>query len=116
MQFAEKYFEDLKLDKTSDDFGRPANKWNVKKEEVGTYANTPDATFTKKVTKADVYNAIGKTVYDDLKDGDATLTTYFDGDGTKVKAADVDSTWANKNDTGKVNSTGNGDLTEIRCV
>ena len=113
MQFAEKYFEDLKLDKTSDDFGRPANKWNVKKEEVGTYANTPDVTFTKKVTKADVYNAIGKTVYDDLKDGDATLTTYFDGDGTKVKAADVDSTWANKNDTGKVNSTGNGDLTEI---
>ena len=113
MQFAEKYFEDLKLDKTSDDFGRPANKWNVKKEEVGTYANTPDATFTKKVTKADVYNAIGKTVYDDLKDGDATLTTYFDGDGTKVKAADVDSTWANKNDTGKVNTTGNGDLTEI---
>lgn len=113
MQFAEKYFEDLKLDKTSDDFGRPANKWNVKKEEVGTYANTPDTTFTKKVTKADVYNAIGKTVYDDLKDGDATLTTYFDGDGTKVKAADVDSTWANKNDTGKVNSTGNGDLTEI---
>ena len=113
MQFAEKYFEYLKLDKTSDDFGRPANKWNVKKEEVGTYANTPDATFTKKVTKADVYNAIGKTVYDDLKDGDATLTTYFDGDGTKVKAADVDSTWANKNDTGKVNSTGNGDLTEI---
>ena len=113
MQFAEKYFEDLKLDKTSDDFGRPANKWNVKKEEVGTYANTPDATFTKKVTKADVYNAIGKTVYDDLKNGDATLTTYFDGDGTKVKAADVDSTWANKNDTGKVNSTGNGDLTEI---
>ena len=85
----------------------------MKKEEVGTYANTPDATFTKKVTKADVYNAIGKTVYDDLKDGDATLTTYFDGDGTKVKAADVDSTWANKNDTGKVNSTGNGDLTEI---
>ncbi len=72
MQFAED-FEDLKLDKTSDDFGRPANKWNVKKEEVGTYANTPDATFTKKVTKADVYNAISKTVYDDLKDGDATL-------------------------------------------
>ena len=113
MQFAEKYFEDLKLDETSDDFGRPANKWNVKKEEVGTYANTPDATFTKKVTKADVYNAIGKTVYDDLKDGDATLTTYFDGVETKVKAADVESTWANKNDTGKVNTTGNGDLTEI---
>lgn len=103
----------LKLDETSDDFGRPANKWNVKKEEVGTYANTPDTTFTKKVTKADVYNAIGKTVYDDLKDGDATLTTYFDGVETKVKAADVESTWANKNDTGKVNTTGNGDLTEI---
>lgn len=42
-----------------------------------------------------------------------TLTTWFDGFETKVKAADVDSTWANKNDTGKVNTTGNGDLTEI---
>ena len=92
MQFAEKYFEDLKLDETSDDFGRPANKWNVKKEEVGTYANTPDTTFTKKVTKADVYNAIGKTVYDDLKDGDATLTTYFNDIKTKVTATDIEST------------------------
>ena len=44
MQFAEKYFERPEAgSRRSDDFGRPANKWNVKAEEVGTYANTPDA-------------------------------------------------------------------------
>ena len=114
MQFAEKYFEDLKLEKGADDFGRPANTWKVKKEEVGTYANISDlvATYTKKATKADIYSAVGKTAYDDLKDGDSTLAVYFDGVKTVVKAADVDS-YIEKNNSGASNSTANGDLTEV---
>ena len=116
MQFAEKYFEDLKLEKGADDFGRPANTWKVKKEEVGTYANISDlvATYTKKATKADIYSAVGKTVYDDLTDtkDPATLTVWFDGVKTVVKAADVDS-YIEKNNSGASNSTANGDLTEV---
>ena len=102
VQFAEKYFTDLKLEDGSDDFGRPANTWKVKKDEVGTFANRGDlvATYTKKATKADIYSAVGKTVYDDLTDtkDPATLTVWFDGV---------------KNNSGKSNCTANGDLTEV---
>ena len=114
MQFAEKYFEDLKLDETSDDFGRPADKWTNKNTEIGTYANTDDlvATYTKKVTAADIYNAVGKSVYDDLTaTKNATdLTVYIDGEEQTVTNVDK---YIVKNDTTKVNGTGNGDLTEV---
>ena len=116
VQFAEKYFTDLKLEDGSDDFGRPANTWKVKKDEVGTFANRGDlvATYTKKATKADIYSAVGKTVYDDLTDTKdaATLTVWFDGVKTVVKTADVDS-YIEKNNSGKSNGTANGDLTEV---
>ena len=116
VQFAEKYFSDLKLEEGSDDFGRPANTWKVKKDEVGTFANRGDlvATYTKKATKADIYSAVGKTVYDDLTDtkDPATLTVWFDGVKTVVKTADVDS-YIEKNNSGKSNGTANGDLTEV---
>ncbi|MEI3331461.1 MAG: hypothetical protein V8R27_07840 [Oscillospiraceae bacterium] len=79
MQFAEKYFDDLNCKTGSDDFARPANVWKLKKEEIGTYTNTPDATYTKKVENGDVYKAIGKTVQR-LKARRRTLTMYFDGD------------------------------------
>ena len=115
MQFAEKYFEDLKLEKGRDDFGRPANTWKVKKDEVGTYANRGDLvnTYTKKVSMANVYADLGKTVVDDLKDGDSKLVVYTDGVKADIAANTIESAWAEKNNTSKVNSTGNGDLTEI---
>ena len=117
VQFAEKYFTDLKLEEGSDDFGRPANTWKVKKDEVGTYANRGDlvATYTKKATKADIYSAVGKTVYDDLTDvkDPALLTVWFDGQETVVSNVnDVDS-YIEKNNTGASNGTANGDLTEV---
>ena len=139
LQFAEKYFDNLKKDDTSDDFGRPATTWKLKNEEIGTYACTGDlvATFTAKVTKAKVYSAVGKTVYDDLDDSDATLNVYIDGalvnytektekdkDGKEitVKVADDVSDWMDKNNTSRIGITatpannwmnGNGTLTEV---
>ena len=115
VQFAEKYFTDLKLDEGHDDFGRPANTWKVKKDEVGTFANRSDLvnTYTKKVTMANVYADLGKTVVDDLKDGDSKLVVYTDGVKADIAANAIESKWAEKNNTSKVNSTGNGDLTEI---
>ena len=119
LQFAEKYFDDLKKDDTSDDFGRPATTWKLKNEEIGTFANTGDlvATFTAKVTKAKVYSAVGKTVSDDLKDGAATLNFWMDGVGTTVAKADVVN-YMDKSNTGRIGSTGasnnaNGTLTEV---
>ena len=115
MQFAEKYFTNLKLDGTgADDFGRPANVWTYKSDEVGTYAKTNDlvATFTAKVTSADVYDAVGKSVYDSLDDGKSDLVSYIDGVKTEVKASDVEN-YVEKNNTTKVNESGNGMLTEV---
>ena len=119
LQFAEKYFGDLKKDDTSDDFGRPATTWKLKNEEIGTYACIGDlvATFTNKVTKAKIYSAVGKTVKDDLEDGTATLNFWMDGVGKKVDKADVAS-YVDKSNTGRIGSTGasnnaNGTLTEV---
>ena len=115
MQFAEKYFTNLKVDSTGeDDFGRPANVWTYKSDEIGTYANKDQlvATYTAKVTKSDVYNDVGRSVYDDLTDGKSDLTVWFDGVDTAVKTADVDK-YVERNNSGRVNNTANGDLTEI---
>ena len=115
MQFAEKYFTNLKVDSTGeDDFGRPANVWTYKSDEIGTYANKDQlvATYTAKVTKSDVYNDVGRSVYDDLSDGKSDLTVWFDGVDTAVKTADVDK-YVERNNSGAVNNTANGDLTEI---
>ena len=53
IELGEKLYPDLKLSSDEGDaFGRPANKWTWKNEDVGTYANTGDllATYTKKVS------------------------------------------------------------------
>ena len=114
MQFAEKYFTDLNRVDGSDDFGRPSNVWEYKNDEIGTYANTDDLveTYTAKVTSADVYSAVSKSVYDSLKDGKSDLTLYVDGVKTSVPKGSVDS-YVEKNDTNTVNGSGNGMLTEV---
>ena len=118
MQFAEKYFTDLKLyDDETDDFERPANTWKIKNDEIGTYAQTPDATYTEEVK--------GKTVRADL--GDDYDFEQVTVDGKKVDAYFVDgeltelptksgSTFAieKKNDDAKVG--GNGVLTEVYII
>ena len=119
LQFCEKYFEDLKKDETNDDFGRPANTWKIKSDEIGTYVDDSDLvqSWTVKATKAKLYDAAGKSVVDDLKDGDADLNIWVDGIETPIKAADVGD-YFEKNNTAKfkinnAEQTGNGCLTEL---
>lgn len=76
MQFAEKYFSDLKLSANgADAFNRPANVWKVKAEEVGTYAKVADATYTESVKISDIYKdlGLGKTIVK------ADVSVYEDG-------------------------------------
>ena len=100
MQFAEKYFTDLKLNSNaSDDFGRPANQWKVKSEEIGTYAVAADATYTKDVELGDIYSDLGlskrsvPTIISNGVDQNNTSKVLFKGNDTKI-------------------GTGNGVLTE----
>ncbi len=46
VQFAEKYFSDLKAAPATDDLGHPSTKWTWKKDKIGTYANEADETYT----------------------------------------------------------------------
>ena len=76
MQFAEKYFTDLKMFSATDDFSRPATQWKIKAEEVGKYTDTPNLTYTKAVNAGDIYKdlALGSTI--DKKD----VTVYINGE------------------------------------
>ena len=115
VEFAEEYYSDLKLNaNTTDDFGRPCVEWFWKADSIGVYSNSDDlvATYTKKVTAADVYTAVGKSVSDDVNSGKAKLVSYIDGAMTVVDKNDAKN-YVTKNDSTKVNGTGNGDYTEV---
>ena len=91
MQFAEKYFTDLKLNSNaSDDFGRPANQWKVKAEEIGTYAIAADATYTKDVELGDIYSDLGlskrivPTIISNGVDQNNSSLVLFKGNSTKI--------------------------------
>ena len=105
MQFAEKYFTNLEKEPTTDDFGRPANKWTYKNTDIGTYVDYSlmVAEYTDAVSGKEVYNKIGKTAMDKYD-----LTATIDGNTAK----DVLTTIAkdNKND---VEGTDTGVLTQV---
>ena len=76
MQFAEKYFTDLRLDDSGeDDFARPSNVWTLKSDEIGTYAKDADATYTTKVEVGDIYKDLGLGSKIEKKD----VSVYVDG-------------------------------------
>ena len=120
VQFAEKYFSDLKkTTKGHDDYGRPATEWKNKNTIVGTYADTADYTFTAKVSKKALYDTVGKDVYDDLTAKDATkLNVWVDGDNVVEDSTEKATVaeYMDKNSTAKIGNgtyTGNGVLTEV---
>ncbi len=104
LQFAEKYFPDLKGTTESDDYGRPATTWKVKSKEVGTYANTPDLTYTDEVKGKAIYADLGKGK---IAHGDITL--YVNG---LDKTTDLDSKFELTKDCSK-KVGGKGTLTEV---
>ena len=103
MQFAEKYFTNLKLNASArDDFYRPANEWKVKADKVGTYPQTPDLTYTKGVESGDIYADLGSKI------AKADVTVYIDGKLEATKSLAIA-----KGDETDVGVSGNGVLTEV---
>ena len=119
VQFAEKYLQDLKGSDEDDAFGRDATKWTWKNDEIGTYSDEADYTYTAKVSKKALYNDLGKSVYDDLtasKDP-TTLNVWVDGKNVVKDSTDSANVakYLDKNSTQKLDNqyTGNGTLTEV---
>ena len=106
------YSGDLQMnDEAADDFQRPATEWKYVNDTIGTFTDKADAVYTKKVTAANIYSVVGKSTADDLEDGTYALYNYIDGEGGQV-TANIGN-FVDKNNTTKVNGSGNGMLTEV---
>ena len=108
MQFAEKYFTDLKAVSATDDLGHPATKWMWKNDKIGTYGKKADETFTLTDTyaigkeKGDYENLQAVLRDEDFTDNeslslsakidDKTVTTKVYVNGVKVDADDINGT------------------------
>ena len=105
MQFAEKYFTNLEKEPTTDDFGRPANKWTYKNTDIGTYVDYSlmVAEYTEGVSGKEVYNKLGKTAVEKYD-----LTATIDGNDAK----DVLTTIA-KDNKKDLTGTDTGVLTQV---
>ena len=79
LQFAEKYFDKLKKSETTDDFARPATKWTIKGDKIGTYADKADVVYTDNTKLGTIYADLG------MSQKDAKAEVFFNG----VAAADV---------------------------
>ena len=104
MQFAEKYFTNLKLNNAArDDFYRPSNQWKNKAETIGTYSQTPDLTYTKGVKNGAIYSdlGLGSTI------AAADVKIYVDGDSVANTKNLV------KGGTSTMGKSANGVVTEV---
>ena len=101
VELGEKLYKDLKKNGTTDAFGRPATEWKLKAEKVGTYADTPDLTYSAATKISDIYADLG------LSDGISKSKVTMYVDGTDVNYA-TDSNTKNfvKGETTKVGADG----------
>ena len=102
--------EKSSADANEDVFGRPAVTWEYNNDEIGTYADDPEETYTAAVDKDALYDLIGSSVYNDLRDEETTLTVYVDGE--EVEDVTLSSYIARNNDD-DAEGTGRGVLTEV---
>ena len=103
IELGEKLYQELKLNRTSDDFGRPANEWYYKAAKVGAYADKADLTYTAGVKAGTIYTDLGLGKKIDAEN----VTLYVNGTPTAntVNIAKGVST--------KIGAVGNGVLTEV---
>ena len=98
MQFAERYFTDLKATGSQDDFGRPATEWRYNNRAIGTYTDVADETYTAGVKLGDIYSDLGLS--------ETTDTTEYYINGREQSDLEV----ARRDDT-KIGA--NGVLTQV---
>ena len=72
VEFGEKYMPKLSLKGDTDDFARPVHVWDYKGVKVGTYEDTADLEYNKKVASDTIYDELGLT-------SAVEATVYVDG-------------------------------------
>ena len=110
VELGEKLYPKLKLEygnytEAYDAFLRPADTWSYKNQKIGTYAWTPDLTYTKSVSASELYMDLGISTVGNGKKAD-----YVAVDG--VRDATQEGYLIQKSNTTK-KFGGNGVLTEV---
>ena len=117
VEFGEKYMPRLVLTGDQDEFMRPANTWYYKSAEIGTYAKTPDLTYTTSVSASDLYADLGISKVDSDNNSNngydaLAANVYVDGVvATGSDAAQLGYKIERSNTSDKFG--GNGVLTEV---
>ena len=108
----ELYDGDLRLQDSSDVFGRPARYWEYDGDEIGTYVKNEliRHEYTEKVTGKDLYDLLGKSTIEDYE-----IAVYIDGETDSDVLNDAYFNEGNliRTNTETVGSTGNGVLTQV---
>ena len=114
--------EKSSADANEDVFGRPAVTWEYNNDEIGTYADDPEETYTAAVDKDALYDLIGSSVYNDLDDEETNLYVYLNGDPLDVEDVNTDQetsyrtlldAFIDRNNDDDAEGTGRGVLTEV---
>ena len=118
-QFCEYYFEYLqKNEADTDEFGRPAVSWRYRSSTIGTYSEEADGSFIASAEKGELYDVIGRDVYNELvdSDSDVNLYVYVNGEDVSDEYDDEDEmidAYFIRNEDDDATCTGRGVLTEV---
>ena len=118
-QFCEYYFEYLqKNEADTDEFGRPAVSWRYRSSTIGTYSEEADGSFIASAEKGELYDVIGRDVYNELvdSDSDVNLYVYVNGEDVSDYYDDEDEmidAYFSRNEDDSAACTGRGVLTEV---
>ena len=113
LQFAEKYFPNLKKASNTDNFGRPSEKWTLKNDTLCNITKTADATYTKAVKMKDLYKDVS------VNSSNTTFNVYIDGEPVSGSNDDLLNGYAHSAGTLTASSSsstkigGNGVLVEV---
>ena len=106
VEFGERYFPNLRLNREADEFERPSHTWVYEGEEIGSYIDYDlrVADYTEAITGRDLYDLLGKSTIQDYE-----ITYYVDGAANdNIKASNMI-----RSNTVSYAETGNGVLTEV---
>ena len=111
LQFGERYFQNLTLEGSVDEFGRPAHTWANGKTDIGTYSSSADFTYTADCTSGASKTALERELrnYDFSKLAAADVFTNGKAEGSSTTAGSA----TIKSASDLAAKTGNGLLVEV---
>ena len=106
VEFGERYFPNLRLNRDDDAFSRPSRTWTYENKTIGTYVDyeTRIGYYTEAVTGREMYDLLSKSVIDKYK-----LEVYVDG----YLSNGITSKHLVRGNSSNLAYTGKGVLTEV---